>query len=111
MGEETNPHLAPPSCHRVAETEKVPPEPPLPQAEQPQLPQPFLTGSVLQILHQLCFPSLNLLQHLDVFPELREPELNTALEVWPHQCPAEGKNHYEAKHSLLRNSFSLGNIL
>lgn len=38
---------------------------------------------MLQTLNQLCCPSLNPLQHLNVFPELRSPVLD---RVWPHQC-------------------------
>lgn len=34
--------------------------------------------------HQFLFPSLDLLQHLNVLPIMRGPELNTELEVWPH---------------------------
>lgn len=38
-------------------------------------------------------PSLKLLQHLNLLPGLRGPELNTALEV-PHQCQVQGKDHF-----------------
>ena len=41
VGEETNPHLTTPSCQGAAESEKVSPQPPLLQTEQPQLPQPL----------------------------------------------------------------------
>ncbi|TRZ13977.1 hypothetical protein HGM15179_013126 [Zosterops borbonicus] len=33
-----------------------------------------------------------MLQHLNVLPELRGPELDAALEVWPHLCPVQGDN-------------------
>ncbi|KAK4824310.1 hypothetical protein QYF61_013055 [Mycteria americana] len=44
----------------VVESDKVSPQPPFLQAKQPQFPQPLLTGLVLQTLHQLCCPSLDL---------------------------------------------------
>jgi len=46
LGEETNTCLTMTSCQVVVESNKVPPQPPLLQAEQPQLPQPLLTGLV-----------------------------------------------------------------
>jgi len=48
LGEETNPRLTTTSLQVVAESEKVSPQPPLLQANQPQLPQLLLTGLVLQ---------------------------------------------------------------
>ncbi|KFO96584.1 Wiskott-Aldrich syndrome protein family member 1 [Calypte anna] len=45
LGKETNPHLATPSFQGVVESDEVSPEPPLLQAEHPQLPQPLLIGS------------------------------------------------------------------
>ncbi|KAF4801087.1 hypothetical protein TURU_037322 [Turdus rufiventris] len=41
---------------------------------------------------------------INVFPELRSPELNTACEVWPHiDCPVQGDNHCPgpAGHTVL----------
>ncbi|KAJ7412686.1 hypothetical protein BTVI_45510 [Pitangus sulphuratus] len=59
------------------------------QAKHSQLLQLLLTGLGLQTCHQF-HPFLDLLQHLNAFPEVRGPELDTApldtSEVWPHQC-------------------------
>ncbi|KAK4827071.1 hypothetical protein QYF61_014145 [Mycteria americana] len=78
LGEETDPHLATTSF----------------QAKQPQFPQPLLTRLVLQTLHQLPCPSLDTLQHLNVFLVVRGPKLNTGFEVRPHQCRVQGHNHF-----------------
>ncbi|KAJ7408757.1 hypothetical protein WISP_118443 [Willisornis vidua] len=51
-------------------------------------------GLVLQSLHQPHCPSLDPLQHLNILPKLRDPELDTALKVWPHQCRVQGKTHF-----------------
>ncbi|KAJ7406161.1 hypothetical protein WISP_135147 [Willisornis vidua] len=90
LGEEANSQLATAPGHGVVESDKVPLEPPLLQCKQFQLPQALLTGLVLQTLHQLWCPSLESLQHLNVLPELRSPELVTGLEV-PHQLPSTGE--------------------
>ncbi|RMB88133.1 hypothetical protein DUI87_35494 [Hirundo rustica rustica] len=37
-------------------------------------------------------PSLATLRPLRVHPELGDPEMDTALEVWPHPCPAREDN-------------------
>lgn len=37
-------------------------------------------------LHQFCCPSLDSLENLNAFPELRGTELNTEFKVWPPQC-------------------------
>jgi len=42
LGEETNSHLTTPFCQGAVESEKVSPQPPLLQTEQPQLPQSLL---------------------------------------------------------------------
>jgi len=47
LGEETNPRLTITSFQVAVESEKVPPQPPLLQTEQPQLPQPLLIRLVL----------------------------------------------------------------
>ncbi|KAK4824878.1 hypothetical protein QYF61_021085 [Mycteria americana] len=52
-------------------------------AKQPQFPQPLLTRLVLQTLHQLCCPSLDTLQHLNVSLVVRGPKLNTGFESLP----------------------------
>ncbi|KAK4829747.1 hypothetical protein QYF61_006456 [Mycteria americana] len=48
---------------------------------QPQFPQPLLIRLLLQTLHQLCCPSLDTLQHLNVSLVVRGPKLNTVFEV------------------------------
>ncbi|KAK4823743.1 hypothetical protein QYF61_006012 [Mycteria americana] len=72
LGEETDPHLSTTSF----------------QAKQSQLPQPLLIRLLLQTLHQLCCPSLDTLQHLNVSLVVKGPKLNTVFEVRPHQCRA-----------------------
>jgi len=62
------------------------------QAEQGQLPQPFL-GEVLQPSDRLCGPPLNPLQQLHVFLVLEAPGLNTALRVGPNEGRIERDNH------------------
>ncbi|RMC13176.1 hypothetical protein DUI87_10709 [Hirundo rustica rustica] len=52
--------------------------------KQPQLPQSFLTGFVFQAPHQPHCPPLDTLKHLNVLPELRGPELDTALKEEPY---------------------------
>ncbi|KAK4820013.1 hypothetical protein QYF61_017392 [Mycteria americana] len=86
LGEETDPHLSTASFQVVVESDNVSPEPPFLQAKQPQLPQPLLIRLLLQTLHQLRCPSLDMLQHLNVSLVLRGPKLNTVFEVRPHQC-------------------------
>ncbi|KAK4812409.1 hypothetical protein QYF61_019643 [Mycteria americana] len=80
LGEETNPHLATASFQGVVESDKVSPQPPFPQAKQPQFPQPLPISLVLQTLPQLHCPSLHTLQPLNVSLVVRGPKLNTVLE-------------------------------
>ena len=82
---EANPHLTMTSFQAVAESSEVSPEPPLLQAEQSELPQLLPIRLVLQTPHQLCCPSLDTLQGLDVFLVLKGPKLNTVLKVWAQQ--------------------------
>ncbi|KAK4813467.1 hypothetical protein QYF61_006258 [Mycteria americana] len=63
------------------------------EAKQPQLPQPLPIRLVLQTLHQLCCPSLDTLQPLNVSLGVRGPKLNTVFEVRPHQCRVQGHDH------------------
>ncbi|KAK4826482.1 hypothetical protein QYF61_009478 [Mycteria americana] len=72
---------------------KVSPEPSLLQAEQPPLSQPFFIGEVLQPSDHLRGFPLDPLQQLHVFPVLRAPELEAALQVGSHQSRAEEQNH------------------
>ncbi|KAK4817461.1 LOW QUALITY PROTEIN: hypothetical protein QYF61_015616 [Mycteria americana] len=101
LGEETNTHPTTPSFQAVVESDKVSPQPPLLQAEQPQVPQPLPISLVLQTLPQLRCPSLDTLQPLNVSLVVRGPELNTAFEVsYPFQAPLEkprrGKGGYSS---------------
>lgn len=56
-------------------------------------PHPLLICFILQILSQLCCPSLDPLQFLNVFTEARVLKLNTGSEVRPYQCQVQGFNH------------------
>ncbi|KAK4814368.1 LOW QUALITY PROTEIN: hypothetical protein QYF61_017781 [Mycteria americana] len=89
LGEETEP---PPLYNllSVVESDKVSPQPPFLQAKQPQFPQSLLIRLLLQTLHQLHCPSLDMLQHLNVSLVVRGPKLNTVFEVRPHQCRVRG---------------------
>ncbi|KAK4805792.1 LOW QUALITY PROTEIN: hypothetical protein QYF61_000398 [Mycteria americana] len=62
------------------------------QAKQPQFPQPLLIRLLLQTLHQLRCPSLDMLQHLNVSLVVGGPKLNTGFEVRPHQCRRTSPN-------------------
>ncbi|KAK4823572.1 hypothetical protein QYF61_003576 [Mycteria americana] len=94
LGEETNTHLSTTSFQVVTESNKVSPQPPFLQTKQSQFPQLFLIRLVLQTLHQLRCPSLDTLQHLNVFLIVRGPKLNTVFEGWPHQCRVQGHDHF-----------------
>ncbi|KAK4812466.1 LOW QUALITY PROTEIN: hypothetical protein QYF61_026459 [Mycteria americana] len=71
---------------------KVSPQPSLLQAEQPQLSQPVLVGEVLQPSHHFRGPPLDPLQQLHVLLVLRDPELDTVLQVGSHQSRVEGQD-------------------
>ncbi|KAK4823924.1 hypothetical protein QYF61_008310 [Mycteria americana] len=86
LGEETNTHLATASFQVVVESNKVSPQPLLLQTKQPQFPQPLLIRLLLQTLHQLYCPSLDMLRHLNIPLVVRGPKLNTVFKVRPHQC-------------------------
>ncbi|KAJ7413847.1 hypothetical protein WISP_88025 [Willisornis vidua] len=100
LAEETNTHLATTSFQVVAESDKVSPQPPLLQAEQPQLPQLLLIGLVLHTLHQPRCPSLDTLQNLNIIPRLRGPEHSIQGATSP--VPSTGKNHFPgpASHTI-----------
>jgi len=93
MGEETNTYLSTASFQVVVESNKVPPQPPLLQTKQPQFPQLLLLSLVFQTPHQPCCPSLDMLQHLNVFLVVRGPKLDRILEVWPQQCQVQWHDH------------------
>ncbi|KAK4817644.1 hypothetical protein QYF61_023234 [Mycteria americana] len=75
-------------------------------AKQPQVPQLLLIRLVLQTLHQLCCPSLDTLQHLNVSLVVGGPKLNTVFEVRPHQCRVQGDHHFPtpAGHAIFDTS-------
>ncbi|KAK4830945.1 hypothetical protein QYF61_014404 [Mycteria americana] len=106
LGEETDPHLSTTSFQVAVESNKVSPQPPFLQVKQPQLPQPLLIRLLLQTLHQLCCPSLDTLQHLNVSLVVGGPKLNTGFEVQPHQCRVQGHNHFPtpAGHTIFDTS-------
>ncbi|RMB91848.1 hypothetical protein DUI87_31776 [Hirundo rustica rustica] len=89
LKKETNPHLTTATLEEVVDNDKVTSESPLLQAKQPQPPQFFLIGIVLQA-------PLDALKHLNILRKLRSPELDTILKVWPHQCRIQGKNDLPA---------------
>ncbi|KAK4815290.1 hypothetical protein QYF61_026195 [Mycteria americana] len=80
------------------------------QAEQPQLSQPVLTGEVLQPSDHFCGPPLDPLQQVHVFPVLRAPELDTALQdtVGFLGCKCILPGHVELFIHHLPQSFSSG---
>ncbi|KAK4820738.1 hypothetical protein QYF61_004419 [Mycteria americana] len=102
LGEETDTHLSTPSFQAVVESDEVSPQPPFLQAKQPQFPQPLPIRLVLQTLPQLCCPSLDTLQPLNVSLVVRGSKLNTAFEVRPHQCRVQGHDHFStpAGHTI-----------
>jgi len=81
LGEETNTCLTTTSFQVVVESNKVSPQPPFFQTKKTQFPQLLLTGLVLYTFHQLHCPSLDMLQHLNVFLVARVPKLNTVFKV------------------------------
>jgi len=85
LGEEINTCLTTLSFQVVVESNNVPPQPPLLQSKQSQIPQLFLIKLVLQPHHQLRCPSLDTLQQLNDPLVMRSPKLNTEFEVQPHQ--------------------------
>lgn len=52
----------------------------------PRLSQPFRIGEMLQSLQLPHGPLLDCLLHVLVSLVLRSSELDSALQVWPHQC-------------------------
>ena len=77
----------------VVESNKVSPEPSLLQTEKLQFLQPHIVGVVLQTLHQLCCPSLDIFQCHSVLLLVRGSELDTVCKVQPHQYWVQGDNH------------------
>ncbi|KAK4816403.1 LOW QUALITY PROTEIN: hypothetical protein QYF61_016720 [Mycteria americana] len=69
-----------PSWKVVVESNEVSPQPPFLQAKQLQIPQPLLIRLLLHTLHQLCCPSLDVLQHLSVSLVVTGPKPNTVFK-------------------------------
>ena len=63
---------------------KVSSEPSPLQDEKAQLPQPFLTGKVLQPSDHLHGPPSDPLQQLHIFLMLGAPDLDAVLQMGPH---------------------------
>ena len=87
----TEKSLAPSSLHLPFSWDL--PKPCLLQAEQPHLSQPFLMWEMIWSLHHPCGPPLNFLQYVYAFLVLSSPELDPALQAWPHQHWAEWQDH------------------
>lgn len=69
------------SFQGVVESNKVSLKPPFLQSKHPRLPQLPLTGFALSTIRQHHCPSLDMVQHINVFLEVRGPELDTGLNV------------------------------
>ena len=68
--------------------------PSLLQVEKPQSSQPVLIGELLQPPDHSCGPALGVLQQLHILIiMLGTPELNTVLQVGPHNNRAGGDNY------------------
>ncbi|KAK4829457.1 LOW QUALITY PROTEIN: hypothetical protein QYF61_004675, partial [Mycteria americana] len=107
LGAETDPHLTTPSFQVVVESDKVSPQPPFLQAKQPQFSQPLL---IRLTLHQLCCPSLDTLQHLNVSLVERGPKLNTVFERHDHFPSPAGHTIFDTSQDaigLLGHLFTL----
>ena len=63
------------------------------QAAQAQLPQPVFIGEVLQPSDHLCGPPLDPLQQLPVFLVQGAPDLDSVLQMGPHEGRVERDNH------------------
>ncbi|KAK4832522.1 hypothetical protein QYF61_023854 [Mycteria americana] len=111
LGEETDPHLATTSFQVVVESNKVSPQPPLLQAKQPQFPQVILIRLLLQTLHQLHCPSLDMLQHLNVSLEVRGPKLNTGFEGHDHFPSPAGHTNFDTSQDAIGFLGHLGTLL
>lgn len=77
MAGETNLYLTTTSFQVVAESDDLLPEPPLLKTKKTQLPQPLFIKHILELTKALL--------HFNVLFKVRGPELNTILEVQPHQ--------------------------
>ena len=86
------PLLSVSSLHVLEGCNEISPQPSLLQTEHPQLPQPVLTGAVLQPSDHLQGPHLDPLQQLCILPVLGPPGLDAALQVGPHKGRTERYN-------------------
>lgn len=68
------------------------PKPLFPQAEQSQLSQTFPTGEMLQFADHLGSTSLDSFQYVHIPLALRSAELDTILQMQPHQFWAERRD-------------------
>ncbi|KAK4830661.1 LOW QUALITY PROTEIN: hypothetical protein QYF61_012541, partial [Mycteria americana] len=92
----------------VAESDKVSPQPPFLQAKQPQFPQLLL---IRLTLHQLCCPSLDTLQHLNVSLVVRGPKLNTGFEGHDHFPTPAGHAIFDTSQNAIGFLGHLGTLL
>ncbi|KAK4817835.1 hypothetical protein QYF61_000670 [Mycteria americana] len=111
LGEETDPHLSTTSFQAVVESNKVSPQPPFLQAEQPQLPQLLLIRLLLQTLHQLRCPSRDTLQHLNVSLVVGGPKLNTVFEGHDHFPTPAGHAIFDTSQDAIGFPGHLGTLL
>ncbi|KAK4815655.1 hypothetical protein QYF61_005217 [Mycteria americana] len=111
LGEETDPHLSTASFQVVVESDKVSPQPPFLQAKQPQVPQPLLIRLLLQTLHQLRCPSLDMLQPLNVSLVVRVPKLNTVFEGDDHFPSPAGHAIFDTSQDAVGFLGHLGTLL
>ena len=89
LGEETSTRITTTSFQVVVESDKVRPQPPLLQTEQPQFPQPHPIRLVIRALLYPCSSSLDTLQQLNVFPIVRGSKVTTELEVRSQDPPKD----------------------
>ncbi|KAJ7415365.1 hypothetical protein WISP_78556 [Willisornis vidua] len=95
LGEESSLHLAITSFQGLVESNEITPHNLLCfRLNNPSSLQLLLIRFAPQTLHQFPCPSLDLVQHLNVFLVVRGPKLNTGFEVWPHQCQVQRDKHF-----------------
>ncbi|KAK4816032.1 hypothetical protein QYF61_011022 [Mycteria americana] len=83
------------------------------KAKQPQFPQPLLIRLVLQTLHQLRCPSLDMLQPLNVSLVVGGPKLNTVFEgkLKFHEQVTEGFENMPAAFIGMLKGENLGKAI
>lgn len=92
--------LLTPTLQIFLHIDKIPFQSSLP-AKQTQLPQSF-PWEMLQSPHHFHSTPLDLPQQFLVFLELGSPELDTTLQMWPHQSRGEGL-HLNIKPAVFSN--------